>query len=156
MKAVPTKAIKGTFIFHCIMQLSERTMKLPKFAWSMMGLQKLRRKKFHWMTVWKSAQISFFTFLTCWRNSAATLLARKLTEKPFLNVGIEQEHRDMLRFLWFKDTFEEQLETVRFRFNCLVFRLHPSPSILGATIKHYFKLFKQDQPEMAWLLKESF
>lgn len=95
-----------------------------------------------------------FDMLTKFRCNSVGLTAD--IENPFLNVGIEQEHRDMLWFLWFKDPFEEQLETFPFRFNRLVFRLRPSPSILGATIKHYFKLFKQDEPEMAWLLNESF
>ena len=43
-----------------------------------------------------------------------------------------------------------------FRFNRLVFDFRPSPSILGATIKHYLQLLKQDKPEIAQLFENSF
>ena len=43
---------------------------------------------------------------------------------------------DELRFLS-KDPIEKKLEIAEFRFNRLIFGLRPSPSILGATIKHH-------------------
>ena len=76
-------------------------------------------------------------------------------EKAFLNVGIKEEHRDMLRFLWFKDPLAENPEVVQFRFNHLVFGLRPSPSILCSTIKHHLQLYRQSEPEMTELLENS-
>lgn len=95
-----------------------------------------------------------FDMLTKFRGNSVGLIAD--IEKAFLNVGIKKEHKDMLRFLWFKDPSADKLETVSFRFNRLIFGLHPSPSILGATIKHHLRLLKQDEPEIAQLLEESF
>ena len=40
--------------------------------------------------------------------------------------------------------------------NRLLFGLRPSPSILGATLLHHLKLYKQSDPEMAELLERSF
>ena len=61
----------------------------------------------------------------------------------------------MLRFLWYEDPFSSNPKPVIYRFNRLVFGLRPSPSILGATIKHHLCLFEQSEPEMAKLLKDS-
>ena len=70
-------------------------------------------------------------------------------------VGIKPEDRDMLRFLWFADPFAIKPEIVEYPFNRLIFRLRPSPSILGATIPHHLRLYKQSEPEMAELLEKS-
>ena len=76
-------------------------------------------------------------------------------EKAFLMVGIKQEDRDMLRFLWYNDLFAAKPEIAEYRFNRLVFGLRPSPSILGATISHHLSLYKQSKPKMAELLEKS-
>jgi hypothetical protein len=94
-----------------------------------------------------------FDMLTRFRWNAVGLTAD--IEKAFLMVGIKQEDRDMLRFLWFEDPFASKPEIAEFRFNRLVFGLRPSPSILGATIKHHLRLFKQSEPEIAELLEKS-
>ncbi|XP_022778398.1 uncharacterized protein LOC111319952, partial [Stylophora pistillata] len=94
-----------------------------------------------------------FHMLTKFRWNAIGLTAD--IEKAFLMVGIKQEDRDMLRFLWFEDPFAKKPEIAEFRFNRLVFGLRPSPSILGATIKHHLRLCKQSEPEMAEMLERS-
>ena len=76
-------------------------------------------------------------------------------EKAFLMVGIQEQDRDMLRFLWFDEPFASRPAIVEYRFIRLVFGLRPSPSILGATISHHLKRYKQSEPEMAKLLEES-
>ena len=91
--------------------------------------------------------------LTKFRWNAIGLTAD--IEKAFLMVGIKPEDRDMLRFLWFEDPFAIKPEIVEYRFNRLVFGLRPSPSILGATIAHHLRLYKQREPEMAELLEKS-
>lgn len=70
-------------------------------------------------------------------------------------VGIKPEDRDMLRFLWFEDPFAIKPEIADYRFSRLVFGLQPSPSILGSTIAHHLRLYKQSEPEMAALLEKS-
>ena len=93
-----------------------------------------------------------FDLLTKFRCNPIGLSAD--IEKAFLNVGIKEEHRDMLRFLWFQDPFADELEIVSFRFNRLVFGLRPSPSILSATIKHHLQLLKQDEPEICTITRK--
>jgi len=44
-------------------------------------------------------------------------------EKAFLMVGIREEDRDMLRFLWLKEPFKLDSDTVSYRFTRLVFGL---------------------------------
>lgn len=70
-------------------------------------------------------------------------------------VGIQEQDRDMLRFLWFDGPIDSRPAIVEYRFNRHVFGLRPSPSILGATISHHLKKYKQSEPEMAKLLEES-
>ena len=76
-------------------------------------------------------------------------------EKAFLMVGIKEQDRNMLRFLWYDDPFASKPKIAEFRFNRLVFGLRPSPSILGATITHHLTLYKQSEPELAELLEKS-
>ena len=94
-----------------------------------------------------------FDMLAKFRWNAVALTAD--IEKAFLMVGIKQEDRDMLRFLWYDDPFAAKPEITEYRFNRLVFGLRPSPSILGATISHHLSLYKQSEPEMAELLEKS-
>lgn len=73
-------------------------------------------------------------------------------EKAFLMVGIQDDQRDFLRFLWFDDPSLENPKIIHLKFT----RLRPSPAILGATIQHHLKLYKQSDPEMFKLLEQSF
>ena len=94
-----------------------------------------------------------FDMLTSFRSNPVGLTAD--TEKAFLMVSIKEEDRNMLRFLWFDDPDRDRPKIAQFRFNRLLFGLRPSPSILGATIAHHLRLYKQSEPEMAALLKKS-
>ena len=64
-------------------------------------------------------------------------------EKAFLMVGIQDDQRDFLRFLWFDDPSLENPKIIHLKFTRLVFGLRPSPAILGATIQHHLKLYIQ-------------
>ena len=37
-------------------------------------------------------------------------------EKAYLQINVDQKHRDLLRFLWYKDVFNENPEIVKYRF----------------------------------------
>ena len=63
--------------------------------------------------------------------------------------------KEFLFFLMEVKIAFHQPEIVEYRFNRLVFGLRPSPSILGATIAHHLRLYKQSEPEMAELLEKS-
>ena len=56
-------------------------------------------------------------------------------EKAFLMVSMSRKDRDVLRFLWFKDPFADQLDIVEMRFTRVVFGVSSSPFLLNATIR---------------------
>ncbi|XP_046860983.1 uncharacterized protein LOC124454223 [Xenia sp. Carnegie-2017] len=70
-------------------------------------------------------------------------------------IGIDKEDRDMLRFLWLRDTRDPHSEVLKLRFCRLVFGLRPSPAILGATINHHLKTHEKQEPEPVEHLKNS-
>jgi len=55
-------------------------------------------------------------------------------EKSFLMVGMTEEDRDVLRFLWVDDIVKSSPEIVVLRFTRVVFRVSSSPFLLNATI----------------------
>ena len=61
-------------------------------------------------------------------------------KQAFLNVGISEERRDFLRFLWFDIGQENKL--ILFRFCRAVFGVTSSPFLLNATIKHHLSKSK--------------
>ena len=70
-------------------------------------------------------------------------------------VGIKPEDRDILHFLWLKDSLTDKPEIVEYRFNRLLFGFRPSPSILGETIAYHLNFYRQTEPEMFELLHKS-
>ena len=62
-------------------------------------------------------------------------------EKAFLSVGLQQQDRDVTRFLWLKDpknfTIEGNLNA--FQFCRVPSNVVSSPFLLGATIAHHLK-----------------
>ena len=56
-------------------------------------------------------------------------------EKAFLNIEIDPEHRDFVRFLWVEDPNKESPEVMVLRFARVVFGVNESPFILNATIR---------------------
>ncbi|XP_068680056.1 uncharacterized protein [Montipora foliosa] len=59
------------------------------------------------------------------------------TEKAFLNIEIDPEHRDFVRFLWVKNPNKESPEIMVLRFAHEEFGVNSSPFILNATIRHH-------------------
>ena len=60
-------------------------------------------------------------------------------EKASLMVGMTEEDRDVLRFLWVDDIGKSSPEIVVLRFTHVVFRVSSSPFLLNATIKHHIE-----------------
>ena len=77
-------------------------------------------------------------------------------EKAFLMIGIVEDDRDFLRFLWVKDPFKVPHELVHLRFTRLVFGLRPSPAILGEVLVHHIDKYQSKFPELTVQLKNSF
>ena len=68
-------------------------------------------------------------------------------EKAFLMVGMTEEDRDALRFLWVDDIEKSSPEIVVLRFTRVVFGVSSSPFVLNATIKHHIERYKDADPE---------
>ena len=68
-------------------------------------------------------------------------------EKAFLMISIKYLDRDMLRFLWLKEPFNEHSDIIQLRFTRLVFGLKPSPAILGAVLAHHIQEFQATYPK---------
>ena len=76
-------------------------------------------------------------------------------EKAFLMVGVREEDRDMLRFLWLKESFKLDSEVVSYRFTRLVFGLRPSPAVLGAVIEQHVQKYRSEYPQIVDLIDHS-
>eukprot|EP00794_Sanderia_malayensis_P006437 gene6437-biopygen4765 len=75
-------------------------------------------------------------------------------EKAFLNIEIDSEDRDCLRFLWFDNVMADKPKIVTYRFNRVVFGVNSSPFLLNAVLKYHIETFKQLDPlfvqQVAW------
>ncbi|XP_054706688.1 uncharacterized protein LOC129216498 [Uloborus diversus] len=75
-------------------------------------------------------------------------------KKAFLQIGINVEDRDYLRFLWWKDSESKTIQVLRHR--RLVFDLTSSPFILGSVIRHHLENSCIEHKEIAEMLLKSF
>ncbi len=94
-----------------------------------------------------------FDLLVKFRQNPVGLVAD--IEKAFLMIGISEEDRDMLRFLWLKDAKDPHSEILKLRFCRLVFGLRSSPAVLGATIQQHLETHERDNPEVVEHLRKS-
>ena len=62
-------------------------------------------------------------------------------------VGMVEEDRDVLRFLWVDTIDKPSPEIVVLRFTRVVFGVSSSPFLLNATIKHHIERYKEADPE---------
>ena len=68
-------------------------------------------------------------------------------EHAFLNISVNPNERDLLRFLWFNSIESDDPEIVVLRFTRLVFRLISSPLALGATVRHHLSKYENFEKE---------
>ena len=62
-------------------------------------------------------------------------------KQAFLQICLNEEHRDFVLFLWFTDIHVINPEAVILRFAPVVFGLTASPFLLNATIKHHLEKY---------------
>ena len=58
-------------------------------------------------------------------------------KQAFLNIAIAEEHRDLLRFLWYENLDADDPEVIILRFTPVVFGLTSSPFLLNGTISSH-------------------
>ena len=62
-------------------------------------------------------------------------------KQAFLQTEISEEHRNFLRFLWFKDVFSTNSEQILLRFRRVIFRLTCSPFLLNGAVRVHLKKY---------------
>jgi len=70
-------------------------------------------------------------------------------------VGIAEEDREKLRFLWLENPFDTNSRVIEYKFNRLAFGLQPSPVNLGAIIANHLSKFNGDDPTTVKLIQDS-
>lgn len=95
-----------------------------------------------------------FDILLRFREKRVALIGDIL--KAFLNIEVDKEDRDFLRFLWLDGVSDPSSEIVVYRFCRVVFGLNASPFLLNATLRHHMSKFKGEDPEFVRRMIESF
>lgn len=60
-------------------------------------------------------------------------------EKAFLQIGLEEEDRDVTRFFWFKDPTDPTSELITYRVKAVLFGATCSPFILNTTLLRHLQ-----------------
>lgn len=76
-------------------------------------------------------------------------------EKAFLNVSIDPEQRNFLRFLWVDDVESPDPQIIVFRYTKAIFGAVCSPYLLSATIRHHLRQYEETEPEFVENVKKS-
>ena len=79
-------------------------------------------------------------------------------EKAFLQVGLQNSDRDLVRFLWFEDKLNNAYPSTRaisYRFTRVPFGAKASPFLLNATIRFHIDSIETKYPQLVPLLRKS-
>ena len=76
-------------------------------------------------------------------------------KKAFLQIGIKQSERDLLRFFWVDDPFKETPNILVYRFCRVLFGLTCSPFILNGTLREHFKKYIDEAEQLVLSLMNS-
>ena len=76
-------------------------------------------------------------------------------EKAFLMIGIAEDDRNVLRFLWFKNVLSKEPRIQAYKFTRVVFGVGPSPYLLNATLNKHLSSFEDSFPTAVQKLKDS-
>ena len=88
-----------------------------------------------------------FDILIRFRSFAIDLEVLQLTsdiEKAFLEISINENDRDHLRFLWFDDVFSDLPKVVQNKFARVIFGVTSSPFPFNQTIRKHVQSYKYD------------
>ena len=77
--------------------------------------------------------------------------------KRFFQIAVHENHRDLLRCLWFKNLFSyEPTEIQAYRFTRLLFGASSSPFLLNATIRKHGQSDEKIDEEFARIFRNKF
>ena len=99
-----------------------------------------RRTLFKWHIVQWTMFITYLYGILLWFRPGKFELVADIRQ-AFLQIGITEDHRDLLRFLWFKNINDVPLTPTTFRFTIVVYGLTSSPFLLNGTIKHHLEKY---------------
>ena len=94
-----------------------------------------------------------YTVMLRFRMYKIVLLAD--IKQAFLQIEVDPEDRDALRFLWVKNPKDLNSPILEYRFTREVFGAGPSPYILGGTVRHHMEQYKAIDPEFVEDVNES-
>lgn len=78
-------------------------------------------------------------------------------EKAFLMIGMSEDDRDVLRFLWVDDIHKDDPKLQIYHFTRVVFRVSSSPFLLNTTVKFHLEYFMDSHADiMKQLLLSSY
>ena len=67
-------------------------------------------------------------------------------EKAYLQINVDEGHRDFLRFLWYKDVYAEVPEIVKYRFCRVIFGATCSQFLLNGTLQAHARKYEKVDP----------
>ena len=77
-------------------------------------------------------------------------------EKAYLQIGVRPEDRDLMRFLWFEDGFDDNSNVVTYRFTRVFFGATCSQFLLGSTLRKIAENYDESDAEFARKVREHF
>ena len=72
-------------------------------------------------------------------------------ERACLQISIDEEHKDILRILWYSDLTEEIIS--KYRFTRVIFGVTPSQSLLNGIVQSHGSKYEKRDPEFARKVK---
>ena len=70
-------------------------------------------------------------------------------EKAFLNIAVDEQQRDLMRFLWIDDVTKDDPNVEIYRFCRVIFGMNCSPFLLNATLRHHVTEYYTHDPALA-------
>ena len=75
-------------------------------------------------------------------------------EKVFLMISVNPDDRDVLRFPWVENPFDDG-RLINLRFTRVVFGVSSSPFVLNSTIRHHLDMYRFSKPDLVESLSHS-
>ena len=75
-------------------------------------------------------------------------------EKAYLHINIDEEHRDYLRFLWYRNLQEKSI--IKYRFMRVIFGVTSSQFLLNGTVQTHANKYENIDPEFTRKVKKHF